>query len=207
MLLVIGELFLGDLAALAHGAVFADLFERQQVGTRIHDAARDQDGRHIDAADPHQVRGYRLVTGGHKNTAVKRRRARVYLDHAADRVTRGERIVDAVMPLRHTVADIRGKIAGGPAARLLDAIRRAVNQLKQMSAARVAVAECALDHDLGLGQILHRPAHAHAQRVLLRRELANLLTYHTSSAPFLSNVFCLIVLRTHQIHLMTLSLL
>ena len=61
---------------------------------------------------------------------------------------------------------------------------RFIDQLQQMRAAGMAVAEGAFHHDLGLGQVLCPPAHAHAQRVHFRCDLSNFLTFQT-----LSNIF------------------
>ena len=87
---------------------------------------------------------------------------------AHDGVTMGQRVVDAVMTLCDAVAHISGKIAGSLAAVVVDRLHGFLDELIQMGAAGVAVAEGAFHHDLGLGKILDLPAHTHLQRVILR---------------------------------------
>ena len=79
----------------------------------------------------------------------------------------GQRVVDAVMTLCDAVAHISGKIAGSFAAVVVDRLHGFLDELIQMGAAGMAVAEGALHHDLGLCKILDLPAHTHLQRVVL----------------------------------------
>ena len=64
MVLVPGELVIGDLPTGGLGGIDADLLQGQQVGTGVHDTAGDQNGGHVDAADGHEVGGDRLVAAG-----------------------------------------------------------------------------------------------------------------------------------------------
>ena len=84
-----------------------------------------------------------------------------------DGVTVGQRVVDAVMTLCDAVAHIGGKIAGRLAAVVVDRLHGLLDELIQMGAAGMAVAEGAFHHDLGLGKVLDLPAHTHLQRVVL----------------------------------------
>ena len=190
VLLVPGELPGVDLPPLVLGGVDAHLLQGEQVlldvlhlltqGIGVHDAAGDHDGGHVHPADAHQVGGHALVAAGDEHAAVKGGGPGMDLDHVADGVPAGQGVVDAVVALGHTVTDVGGEVAGRLAAVVLHAGHRLLHQAQQMGTARVAVAEGALHHDLGLGQVLHRPAHAHAQGVLLRRDGADVLTYHTT---------------------------
>ena len=138
-MLVVGELFFGDFAALEHRAVFADLLERQEVGARIHDAARDEHGRDVDAPDRHQKRRYGFVAACEEHAAVERRRVCVDLDEVGDDVARGQRVVDAVVALRHAVADVGREIERGLAARAVGAGLRLLRETQKVRGARVAL--------------------------------------------------------------------
>ena len=175
MVLVVRQLLLRDLAAPLHGAVLADLLQRQQVGPGGHHAARHHNGGDVDAPDAHQLRGHGLVAAGDEHARVKRRGVGVHLDHARDQIPMRKRIVDAVVPLRHAVADVRGKVACRFGAAILRAAHCRLDEAVEVCAAGVAVAIRALHEHLRPLQILARPAHAHAQRVHLRRERAHLL--------------------------------
>ncbi len=73
------------------------------------------------------------------------------LNHIADGVPACQGIVDAVVPLRHTVADIGCKIAGCFAVMLLNSGYSLLHQSQKMGAARMTVAKGALHHNLWFG--------------------------------------------------------
>lgn len=119
--------------------------------------------------------GHALVAAGDEHRPVEGGRAGVYLDHVGDHIPGGQGVVDAVVALGLAVADVCGDVPGAGAPRVPDAPADLLCQLQQVHTAGVAVAEGALDHDLGLGQVLRRPAGAQPQRVQLRRDLPELL--------------------------------
>ena len=121
----------------------------------FHDAAGDHDGAHVlQAADAHQHGGHGLVAAGDEHTAVIDAGVCLCFHQIHDGVTMGQRVVDAVMTLCDAVAHISGKIAGSLAAVVVDRLHGFLDELIQMGAAGVAVAEGAFHHDLGLGKIL-----------------------------------------------------
>ena len=87
----------------------------------------------------------------------------------------GEGVIDAVVSLRDTVAQIGGKIAGSFAAVLVDSLYGLSYKLIEMRAAGMAVAKGALHDDLRLGQVVDRPTHADLQRIALRGRRTDLL--------------------------------
>ena len=87
----------------------------------------------------------------------------------------GEGVIDAVVSLCDTVAQIGGKIAGGFAAVLVDRLHGLSYKLIEMRAAGMAVAKGALHHDLGFAQVINRPSHADLQRIALRGQRTYLL--------------------------------
>ena len=149
VLLVVGELLLGDFLPLEHGAVLADLFQGQQVRTRVHHAAADHDGGDVHPADPHEVGGHALVAAGDEDSAVKGGGVRVDFYHVGNHVPGGQRVVDAVVPLGLAVADVRCEVPGPGTPGVPDAPAGLLRQIQQMDAAGVAVSEGAFDDDLG----------------------------------------------------------
>ena len=87
----------------------------------------------------------------------------------------GQRVVDAVVALCNAVAHIGCKVAGSLAAVFVDRLHCLLDELIQMGAAGVAVAKGALHQDLGLGKVIHLPAHAHLQRVIFGCQRADFL--------------------------------
>ena len=173
---VLGKLKLlaGDLAALVAGRNRAELLQGQQIGTGIHDAAGNDDGGDVDAAHGHEVRRQALIAAGDKDAGVERGGLGVDLDHVGDHVAAGQRVVDAVVSLGLTVADIGAEVTSTVTASLGNASTDLLDQLKQAGRTRVRVAERRLDNDLRLVQILDRPARAQAQRVHLGADGAKL---------------------------------
>jgi len=110
---------------------------------------------------------HRFVAAGNEHAAVIDAGVGLCLHQIDDGVTVGQRVVDAVMTLCDAVTHIGGKIAGRLAAVIVDRLHGLLDELIQMGAAGVAVAEGALHHDLGFGKILDLPAHTHLQRVVL----------------------------------------
>ena len=191
VVLVVVQLAVGDDAGLFPCVKLADLLQRQQLvdgaggvvdhillgqGVGFHDAAGDHDGAHVlQAADAHQHGGHGLVAAGNEHTAVIDAGVCLCFHQIHDGVTMGQRVVDAVMTLCDAVAHISGKIAGSLAAVVVDRLHGFLDELIQMGAAGVAVAEGAFHHDLGLGKILDLPAHTHFQRVIFGCQCADFL--------------------------------
>ena len=143
---------------------------------RVHHPARHQNGGHVDPPDAHQVGGHRLVAAGDEHATVKGRGHGVNLKHVGNHVPAGQGVVHAVVSLRHAVADVGGEVSRRPAARTGHGGHNLLRQAQQMRAAGMAVAKGAFHHDLRFTKILHGPAHAHAQRILLRGQGAYVLT-------------------------------
>ena len=168
------ELLAGDLAALVAGRDSAELLQGQQVGAGIHDAAGDDDGGDVDAAHGHEVRGQALIAAGDKDAGVERGSLGVDLNHVGDHVAAGQRVVDAVVALGFTVADVGAEVTSAVATSLGNAGAHLLDQLKQAGGTRVRVAERRLDDDLRLVQVLDAPARAQTQRVHLGADGAEL---------------------------------
>ena len=194
VLLVVGQLLGRDLAALVLCAELADLLQGEQLvdGTAgvvlgvlggqvvcLHDTAGDHDGCHhvLHAADAHEHGGHGLVAAGNEHTAVKGGGVGLCFHQVGDGFAVGQRVVDTVMALCHAVAHVGGKIPGSLAAVVVHAADSLFHKDIQVAGARMAVAVGALHHDLGLAQVIDRPAHAHAQGVHLRGQGTDLLTF------------------------------
>ena len=173
---VLGELeFLaGNLATLVAGRDSAELLQSQQIGTSIHDAAGNNDRRNVDAAHGHEVRGQALIAAGDEDTGVERGGLGVNLDHVGDHVAAGQRVVDAVVALGLTVADVGAEVTGTVATGLGNTGAYLLDQLKQTGGTRVRVAKGRLDDDLRLVQVLDGPARTKTQRVHLGADGAEL---------------------------------
>ena len=173
---VLGELELlaGDFAALVASRDSAELLEGQQVGAGIHDTAGDDDGGDVDAAHGHEVRRQALIAAGDKDAGIERGGLGVDLDHVGDHVAAGQRVVDAVVALGLTVANVGAEVTGAVATSLGNAGTDLLDQLEQAGRTRVRITECRLDDDLRLVQILDRPAGAQTQRVHLGADGAKL---------------------------------
>ena len=63
-------------------------------------------------ADRHQMRRNAFIAAADKHAAVKRRGIGMDFDHIGNHIAAGQRIIHAVVPLRHPVADIGGEISG-----------------------------------------------------------------------------------------------
>ena len=72
------------------------------------------------------------------------------LDHVGDHFSACQAEVDAVRSLALSVADIGAEIPGSVAACLLNSFSHLFHQNVQVSASRMAVPECALNHNLRL---------------------------------------------------------
>ena len=96
----------------------------------------------------------------------------------------GQRVVDAVVALRHAVADVGREIERGLAARAVGAGLRLLRETQKVRGARVALSVGAFNEDLRLPEILGLPAHAHAQRVHFRRDFADFLTFQHIQPSF-----------------------
>ena len=182
-MLIIAQLLAGDDAGFFPCVEFADLLERQELvdraggilhgvflrqGMGFHDAASDDDGAHfLEPPDAHQHGGNGLVAACDEYAAVKSACVRLRFHQIDDGFTVGEGVIDAVVSLCDTVAQIGGKIAGGFAAVLVDRLHGLSYKLIEMRAAGMAVAKGALHHDLGFAQIINRPTHADLQRIAL----------------------------------------
>ena len=191
IVLVVVQLAVGDDAGLFPCVKLADLLQRQQLvdgaggvvdhiffrqGVGFHHAAGDHDGAHVlQTTDAHQHGGHGLVAAGDEHAAVIDAGVCLCFHQIHDGVTMGQRVVDAVMTLCDAVAHISGKIAGSLAAVVVDRLHGFLDELIQMGAAGVAVAEGAFHHDLGLGKILDLPAHTHFQRVIFGCQCADFL--------------------------------
>ena len=191
VVLIIAQLLAGDDAGFFPCVEFADLLERQELvdraggilhgvflrqGMGFHDAAGDDDGAHfLEPPDAHQHGGNGLVAACDEYAAVKSACVRLRLHQIDDGFTVGEGVIDAVVSLCDTVAQIGGKIAGGFAAVLVDRLHGLSYKLIEMRAAGMAVAKGALYHDLGFAQIINRPSHADLQRIALWCKCAYLL--------------------------------
>ena len=99
------------------------------------------------------------------------------LDQIGDGVPAGQGIVDAVVALAHSVADVGGEVEGGFGPGRVCGFLGLLGQAQQVGAARVALAVGALDEHLGFFQVLDGPAHAHAQGVHLRGQPAHFLAF------------------------------
>ena len=62
--LVIAVLLARDLVALPLGTVGTDLFQGEQVGARLHDASRQEEGRHVEAGYGHEVGRHGFIATG-----------------------------------------------------------------------------------------------------------------------------------------------
>ena len=120
MLLIPGQLFFRNFAAGTLRRIDTDLFQREQIRAGVHHTACDENGRHVDSADSHQVCRHCFVAAGDEYAAVKRSRSGVDLNHVCNRVAAGKRIIDAVVSLCHAVTDIGSKIPSRFAAGLSD---------------------------------------------------------------------------------------
>ena len=193
---VVFELLGGDHTCFFPGVVLADLFQCQQLidrtgrilrhillrqHVRFHDAAGHDDGTHLfEPSDAHQHGGHGLVAAGNEHAAVKAGGIGLRLHQIDDRVPVRQRIVDSVMSLGDPVAHVGRKIARGFAAALIDTLHSLLDKAVQMRGTRVAVAEGALHHDLGLVQVFDPPAHSHPERIHLRSKFSYFLTFqHT----------------------------
>ena len=172
------ELLRGDLAALILGAVCTDLLQRQQIRPRIHHTAGHKYARRVQPAGGHQIRGQALITACNVYRCVKRRGHTVDLDGIRNDLPRSERVIDAVVSLRHAVAYICSKVARRVPARAAYSRSGGFHQTQQVRAAGMAVAKCALHHYLRFFQVGLRLPHTHAQRVDLRRKRPHLLADH-----------------------------
>ncbi len=105
-------------------------------------------------------------------------------NHIADRITGDQRIINAVMALCHSIADICCKISGCFSSLIAYPIYGFIHQLQQMSASRMTVPKGAFNHDLHFRKVLYLPAHTHPKRVHFRSQFPNILTNH-NNAPFL----------------------
>ena len=145
----------------------------------LHHAAGDHNGGHhiLQPADAHQHGGHSLVTAGNKDAAVKGRGVGLRLHKVGDGLPMGQRIIDPVVALGHTVAQIGGKVAGRLSSVVVDGADSLLHKNIQVAGAGVAVAVGAFHHDLRLGQVLGFPAHSHAQGVHFRGEIAHLLAF------------------------------
>ena len=98
------------------------------------------------------------------------------------------------MTLCNAIAHIGGKVAGRLAAVVVDRLHGLLDELIQMGAAGMAVAEGALHHDLGLGKILDLPAHTHLQGSFsgakVRTSCERNSIFITSKYCLLSSFFC-----------------
>ena len=147
---IVSQLFLGDLSSLTHGAVLSDLFQGQKIRTGIHNSSGNDNGRNVHSSHSHQVCRHPFVTACNKNPSVKRRGVGVDLDHIGDHISGCQRIVNPVMPLGFSVADICGKVSGPMSPCLGHSFPGLFYQFQQMSASRMAVSKGTLDHNLGL---------------------------------------------------------
>ena len=84
----------------------------------------------------------------------------MYFNHIGDHIPVCQGVVDPIMPLGNTIADIRGKIPGALSSGVSNPFQCLVYKLVQMSASRMAVSKGALHHDLRFIQILNRPPHS-----------------------------------------------
>ena len=87
------------------------------------------------------------------------------LDHVGDHISGSQGIIDPIVSLRFTVTDIGGKIPCPVSACLCDSGPCLFHKLQQVSAARVAVTKCTLDHNLGFRQILQLPSCSQTERI------------------------------------------
>ena len=152
-----------DRVAVQHGRDAEFVRDGGQVHRRVGgagDRGMDHDG---------------LVAACDEYAAVKSACVRLRLHQIDDGFTVGEGVIDAVVSLCDTVAQIGGKIAGGFAAVLVDRLHGLSYKLIEMRAAGMAVAKGALYHDLGFAQIINRPSHADLQRIALWCKCAYLL--------------------------------
>ena len=193
---VVFELLGGDHTCFFPGVVLADLFQRQQLvdrtgrilchillrqHVRFHDTAGDNNGAHLfEPSDAHQHGGHGLVAAGNEHAAVKAGGIGLRLHQIDDRVPVRQRVIDSVMSLGDPVAHVGRKIARGFAAALIDTLHSLLDKAVQMRGTRVAVAEGALHHNLGLVQVFDLPAHSHPERIHLRSKFTYFLTFqHT----------------------------
>ncbi len=142
------HLFLCDLAPFIHRVIHTNLFQRQQIRSCIHNPSGHHDRRNVDTADCHQVGRHTLITACDKYSSVKRRGVCVDFHHICHHIPGRKGIIDPIVSLSFPVTDICTEIPrsmsscpGCPRARLL-------RQFQQMTAARVAVTERALNDDL-----------------------------------------------------------
>ena len=96
------------------------------------------------------------------------------LDHVGDHVAAGQRVVDAVVALGLTVANVGAEVTGTVATSLGNASAHLLDQLEQAGRTRVRIAKGRLDDDLRLVQVFDAPARAQAQRVHLGADGAEL---------------------------------
>ena len=191
IVLVVIQLAVGDDTGLFPCVKLADLLQRQQLvdgaggvadhillgqGVGFHHAAGDHDGAHVlQAADAHQHGGHRLVAAGDEHAAVVDAGVGLCLHQIHDGIPVGQGVVDAVVALCNAVAHIGCKVAGGLAAVFVDRLHCLLDELIQMGAAGMAVTKGALHQDLGLGKVIHLPAHTHLQRVIFGCQRADFL--------------------------------
>ena len=183
-MLIVVELAVRDHAGLLPGVELADLLEGQQLvdrtgriihnillrkGVGLHDTTGHDDGAHVlQTTDAHQHRRHGLVAARDEHAAVIDARVRLCLDEVGDRIAVCERVVDAVVALCDTVTHIGCEVAGRLTTVFVDGLHRLLHELIEVCAARMAVAEGALHHDLWLAEVLDLPAHTHLQRIILR---------------------------------------
>ena len=165
-----------DLAALEFGAVHAQLLQREHLRPGVHGAARHHHRGDVHPQQTHEVGGHALVAAGKVDARVEGRGPGVDLDHVGDHLAAGQAVIDAVGALALAVTDVGAVIACAVAARGFDAAADFLHQRPKVAAARGTVARGALDEDLGLDEVLRRPARAQTQRVQLGGKGAHFLT-------------------------------
>lgn len=127
----------------------------------FHDAAGDDDGAHfLEPPDAHQHGGNGLVAACDEYAAVKSACVRLRLHQIDDGFTVGEGVIDAVVSLCDTVAQIGCKIAGGFAAVLVDRLHGLSYKLIEMRAPGGCRQRCSPSMIWGLLRSSNRPSHA-----------------------------------------------
>ena len=74
------------------------------------------------------------------------------------------------MALCDAITHIGCEVTGRLTTIFVDSLHRLLHELIEVRAARMAVAEGALHHDLRLTEVLDLPAHTHLQRIILRSQ-------------------------------------
>ena len=95
--------------------------------------------------------------------------------HIRHHIPMSQGIIDSVMALGDSIADIGYIIACSFSSVIGNCPHSLFHKLIQVGASRMTVSKCAFHKNLRLGQILYRPSHTDFQRVIFRCKYSDFL--------------------------------